>query len=216
MAIVYFPGLYIYAIHRLIAIVDKHDVSSEEVSEHGAQIGRTKGRHLAALFEMHKSIKYPLILTLPILVLVTIGIVSVTVHDGPSVSPVPREGSIEHARLWRNQLLDCNSISDIQKTFNSVILVEDVNGLSCDIDPNTLNPGKYSATVYDFMTGDWIAIITAEYNTGPSGYTVVTYDSHRSIRMYFGCFYPPFVDVTSVNDVYSRIEAQDWKEIKFE
>lgn len=128
-------------------------------------------------------------------------------------------GSIRHARKWNEILAACNSLDDVRKKFNCGRWQAYDAGSVCYIgDPNTYKEGNTWALLYDFPSGEWLAMAYYPSSHVPGrrdNGTVVTRDSAGRIRVFFGhvCGKPHAVG-ESLEEIYARFDdPKRWKEI---
>jgi hypothetical protein len=157
--------------------------------------------------------------------LLAVGIISAIAFAFLHAAPprIPRgfrykEGSLRHARLWREMLLDCNSPADVRDRFNCVKNSIDSDGRYTSVrESETFEKDKPWALLYEFGNGNWMAVAFANsHSNDPARGTVVARDSNGAVRVYFGhvCGQPDtFGD--SIAEIYSEfsLRSRTWKEI---
>lgn len=170
-------------------------------------------------FSLHvrRSLRYHLLVVLMISSVAVLFLFYVGAPHAPYISESYNgEGSLHHARLWKQRLLDCNSPTEVRAAF--ICINDDVPTGSITIDskgPNLNVIDKAYALIYEFEKGDWIAVAYANsHGKNPAGGTVVLRDSNGIIRVYFGhvCG-SPYLDGLSKEEIYAHFTEPYWREI---
>lgn len=125
---------------------------------------------------------------------------------------------MKHARVWKDLLSSCSSLDDVRKEFSCGSYHCGPEGSWSYVhDPNTFTRRKPCALLYDFPTGDWLAMAYASSHNTWGGGTVVTRDNTGTIRIFFGhvCG-KPFNDGNSLQEIYDDFNDSRWEEVNLE
>jgi hypothetical protein len=95
-------------------------------------------------------------------------------------------GSEEYARLWRKQLLACQSLDEVKRRFNCFLMEWDEGGAGTRVNVTKPKGGRPWALIKSFPDGRWIACAHASSHGVWGGGTVVTRDSSGEIHIFFG------------------------------
>jgi len=99
------------------------------------------------------------------------------------------DGSKKYARIWRDQLLACESLEDVTNRFTCFEIEETPEGrLECvpETEPTAERPW---ALIKSFPDGKWVACVhspTHGHPSIPGGGTAVSRDSEGVVHVYFG------------------------------
>ena len=89
-------------------------------------------------------------------------------------------GSRIFARIWRRQLLACQSLDEVKQHFNCI----GTEG-SSTVEPTKPKLGRPWALIKSFPDGRWIACAYADRHGAWGGGTIITRDSSGEIHIFF-------------------------------
>ena len=122
-------------------------------------------------------------LLLAFLVVIAAGIIM------PWLARDARNGSKEYARLWRDQLLACESLEDVKGHFTCLELKETPEGRLGYVPETEPTAERPWALIQSFPDGKWVACVhspTHGHPSIPGGETAVSRDSEGVVHVYFG------------------------------
>jgi len=119
----------------------------------------------------------------------SLGYIYIFVLPHPAGTEVRRssgEGSYEHARQWRRQLLACNSLEEVKRRFDCFAIERSParSHRIIQVSGNTRRPPR--ALVTSFADDQWIACVYADSHGESGGGTIVTRDSYGAVHVFFG------------------------------
>ncbi|MCL5281720.1 MAG: hypothetical protein M1376_17620 [Planctomycetes bacterium] len=90
-------------------------------------------------------------------------------------------GSRVFARMWRKQLLPCQSLDEVKRHFNCIAM----EGKGTIVDVTKSKFGRPRAFIKSFPDGRWIACAYGDSHSGWGGGTIVTRDSLGETHIFF-------------------------------